>query len=118
MNEERYGNELDECAEMLQVWHPIGRVKAIGRMEVTTALKDVLDRLVKLENVALLSRLVQEENSKAIRPILKKQGWHHQDEGTGVNGWYHPEKWPVSKLTIGELSACMVELDLALNSLG
>jgi hypothetical protein len=37
----RYAAELDEAAEILQRVHPIGKVKAIGRLEVVTALKEL-----------------------------------------------------------------------------
>lgn len=39
----KYGRELDVAAELLQQVHPIGRVKAIGRMEVVQALREVLE---------------------------------------------------------------------------
>lgn len=42
-NGERYAAELDKCAEMLAKVHPIGQVKAIGRLEVTAALREVID---------------------------------------------------------------------------
>jgi len=38
-----YGVQLDQAAEILQRHHPIGQVKAIGRMEVVQALRDVLE---------------------------------------------------------------------------
>jgi hypothetical protein len=39
---DRYANELDKAAEILQRHHPIGEVKAIGRLEVAHALQEVI----------------------------------------------------------------------------
>lgn len=114
--QERYGTELDECAEMLQVWHPISKVKAIGRLEVATALRDILDRFAKLENVALLAKLIQEEDHQSLRSILKRQGWVAHDIETGLM-WSHPERRPFLEHKLGTESAGMAELDLALKAL-
>lgn len=40
----RYAAELDAAAELLQTIHPIGAVKAIGRLEVAAALKEIVRR--------------------------------------------------------------------------
>lgn len=42
---ERYGKELDEAAEILQSVHYMGKVKAFGRLEVVTALKEIVEEL-------------------------------------------------------------------------
>lgn len=38
---QQYARELDAAAELLTRVHPIGRVKAIGRMQVFAALRDL-----------------------------------------------------------------------------
>lgn len=43
---DRYGTELDACAEILQKVHPVGKVKAIGRLEVAEALRQVLTKWI------------------------------------------------------------------------
>jgi hypothetical protein len=45
---ERYGAELDAAAELLQAVHPVGKYKALGRMEVVAALRDVLGQRADL----------------------------------------------------------------------
>lgn len=40
--ERRYGAELDAICELLETAHPIGVVKAIGRLEAAQALREVL----------------------------------------------------------------------------
>ena len=45
-SEERYGKELDAIAEALTLLHPIGEVKAIGRLEVVQAFTEWLESIV------------------------------------------------------------------------
>ena len=53
----QYAKELDEAAAIVQSVHPIGQVKAIGRLEVVAALKELFpddmrqSRLRDLERV-------------------------------------------------------------------
>ena len=46
---ERYAAELDAAAEILQRVHPIGKVKAIGRLEVVAALEDLFPQPTTVE---------------------------------------------------------------------
>jgi carbon storage regulator CsrA len=42
VSSERYAADLDKAAELLQRVHWIGTVKAIGRLEVVTALEEIV----------------------------------------------------------------------------
>ena len=45
---EVYAIELDVIAEMIEGVHPIGEVKAIGRLEVVAAIQDVITEITAL----------------------------------------------------------------------
>lgn len=80
------------------------------------AIRYVLERLLLLEDVACWCGLIQSEDWPAARFVLKKAGWHRLDNEH--LGWHHPAMWPYPEnRTIGTESACMMELDHALNKL-
>lgn len=70
----RYAAELDQCAELLHKIHPIGEVKAIGRLEVVGALSEMVEELTRLRalcatNVANDLYLVNHPDCKSIEVV-------------------------------------------------
>lgn len=54
---ERYEKELQDCRDILQELHPIGAVKHIGMLEVSTALKEIADELREHRNANVVPNI-------------------------------------------------------------
>ncbi len=66
---ERYAKELDEAAKILQRVHPIGKVKAIGRLEVVAALLELFP--VQIEPVNERLKAVEDNHAGLIERVLQ-----------------------------------------------
>ena len=67
-----YARELEVIAALIEGVHPIGEVKAIGRLEVAQAVEDIVADLAVL----------REENRK-LRDLIKVEKWFAETEAKG-----------------------------------
>ncbi len=72
-------------------------------------------RIERLERVAELADLVQSEELGECVAWLEDHEWWSEGE---LSQWYHDDHWPShSSYSISAITACGIELDLALNAL-
>lgn len=72
MTSDEYGEQLDQIAELLGKHHPIGQVKAFGRMECLEALRQLLEPPVSTQ-VPIFSPEVVASVTEALDAAVERE---------------------------------------------